>query len=375
MYRNQEFPLDLSEIEGRKFVCLDNCHLCCLCQPELLEDEERFFRKDFPDKIVSRRTPHRHTALAMKQGGGPCIFLDEGRCSVYQQRPHYCRAFPFHVYLGDRAQVELDLSCRGAWGDQGADATVFALELVEENRERIARGLKDSSEVYEQFRTNCADAGIDPDPSRLRKALEPKLALTSDPLYLGRLLDLSLEEDEMSLPERFETVEKGRMEELRQAAMETALDSLSSMDPMSSPVYCDESGRWTIFMSSDYELELYEMTKEGSLSRTQTVDPNTIPLLAPEGDGAKLFVHYIGILNRRDSMLGHAYFLVDDLAYEDYVSNVYYGAMATAALDLLWRGSLLAHMRKGRLDREGVKEAIIYYDMDRLDAPTIGAFV
>ncbi|MDD1769850.1 MAG: YkgJ family cysteine cluster protein, partial [Methanomassiliicoccales archaeon] len=172
-------PLDLSELSGRKFVCLDNCQLCCLCQPELLEDEERFFKRNFPDRVVSRRTPHRHTALAMKQGGGPCIFLDGGRCAVYQQRPHYCRAFPFHIHLSDRAQVELDLSCRGAWGDEGTEATLFALELVEENRERIAKGLEDSHEVYEQFRANCADAGLDHAPSALRKELEPKLALAS----------------------------------------------------------------------------------------------------------------------------------------------------------------------------------------------------
>ncbi len=376
LYRSRELPIDLSEVEGRRFVCLDNCQLCCLCQPELLEDEEAFFRRNFPARVVTRRTPHKHTALAMKQGGGPCTFLDEkGRCAVYQQRPHYCRSFPFHVYLGDRVQVELDLSCRGVWGDQGEDATVFALKLAEENKDRIAKGLLDSREVYEQFRANCADAGLDPEPSRLRRDLEPKLSLAADPLYLGRVLDLSLEDEEMRLPERSDAVEQGRMDELRQAAMETALDSLASVDPMSSPVYCDPEGKWKMLMSSDGGLDLYEMEKGGSLRRTQTVDPSEIELLAPEGDGVALFAEYLGILNRRDSMLGHAYYLLDDLGYDDHVQNVYYGSIATAALDLLWRGSLLAHLRKGRLDRAGVMEAIIYYDMDRLDAPTIGAFV
>ena len=267
-------PLDLSELSGRKFVCLDECQLCCLCQPELLEDEERFFKRNFPDRVVGRRTPHRHTALVMKPGGGPCTFLDGGRCTVYQQRPHYCRAFPFHVHLSDRAQVELDLSCRGIWGDRGEDATLFALELVEENRERIARGLEDSHEVYEQFRANCADAGLDPTPSVLRKALEPKIALASDLLYLGRLLDLSVEDEEMILPDEFETVEKGRIEELRQAAMETSMDSLSSMDPTSSPVYCDEAGRWKVFMASDRELDLYEMEKDGRRAGSRRSSPN-----------------------------------------------------------------------------------------------------
>ena len=80
-------------------------------------------------------------------------------------------------------------------------------------------------------------------------------------------------------------------------------------------------------------------------------------------------------MNRRDSLLGYSYYLIDDYGYDDPLSNVYYGALATSAIDLLWRASLLAYIWGGRLDREGMKEGIIFYDMDRLDAPTIGAFM
>ncbi len=86
-------------------------------------------------------------------------------------------------------------------------------------------------------------------------------------------------------------------------------------------------------------------------------------------------MNYLRVLNSRDSMLGYAYYLVDAYGYEDPVANTYFGMMATTALDLLWRSSLLAYIQRGGLDKNGVMEGIISYDMDRLDAPTIGAFI
>ena len=48
---------------------------------------------------------------------------------------------------------------------------------------------------------------------------------------------------------------------------------------------------------------------------------------------------------------------------------------AALTIDLLWRASLLDHFFGFGMGAEGMREAIIFYDMDRLDAPTIGAFV
>jgi hypothetical protein len=49
--------------------------------------------------------------------------------------------------------------------------------------------------------------------------------------------------------------------------------------------------------------------------------------------------------------------------------------LATSALDLLWRTALVCKVTGLRTGMDGVREGIIYYDMDRLDAPTIGAFL
>ena len=117
-----EDQVDLSELEGRNFTCTDGCGLCCLCQPELLPNEEKLFRSKFPEMVVLKNEPHRHYAMAMKKGMGSCAFLNDRRCKVYNERPHFCREFPFHIHVGMRAQVQLDLSCRGAWVNDGEDA-------------------------------------------------------------------------------------------------------------------------------------------------------------------------------------------------------------------------------------------------------------
>ncbi|MDR2699033.1 MAG: YkgJ family cysteine cluster protein, partial [Candidatus Methanoplasma sp.] len=84
---------------------------------------------------------------------------------------------------------------------------------------------------------------------------------------------------------------------------------------------------------------------------------------------------YISILNQRDSFLGNVFSLMDAVDYEDDMANAYYGCLSTTILDILWRASMLDHFFGIGMGERGIREAIIFYDMDRLDAPTIGAFV
>ncbi|MEM0448585.1 MAG: YkgJ family cysteine cluster protein [Methanomassiliicoccales archaeon] len=372
-----DLPLDLSELQGQKFVCIDNCSLCCLCQPELLSSEEEFFRRNYPQKIIIRKFPHKHTALAMKNGFGPCTFLEHGRCTIYSHRPHFCRQFPFHVHLMERVQFSLDLSCRGVWEGRGEDASALGLKLALDNETRLLSALNHAKRVHQEFLANCKEAGLVPSPRKHRIAFESVLQRTSELGFLGWILDRSMEEEEMNLLEHPSKtyLDDSGLEELRKAAMEVSLESLASEDPMYSPVYCSPEGRWNLFLSSNGGIEIYRLLDDGNMERERKIDPNQIPLLPPEAEGKELFSRYLGILNRRDSLLGHAYYLMDEYGYEDYFPNVFYGVLASSGLDLLWRASLLAYISGGRLDWYHIREGIIFYDMDRLDAPTIGAFV
>lgn len=73
--------------------------------------------------------------------------------------------------------------------------------------------------------------------------------------------------------------------------------------------------------------------------------------------------------------MGSVFSMMDQNGYEDDMTNAYFGSMAVTVMDLLWRMSMIDHFLGTGVGAEGVREAIIFYDMDRLDAPAIGAFV
>lgn len=369
-----DLDLDMLELEGRRFTCDPSCGLCCLCQPEVLPNEADWFKRSHPRRLVEKKRPHQHFALALKGGQGACTFLNPSRrCEIYAHRPHYCRQFPFHVYLGRRAQVELDLSCRGVWYGGTEDAMVEGGRMVHDNLDAIRETLQETRDVYREFEANCRDAGIYRPEEALRREVDRRIEMFAELPYLAHVLDLSAEDEEMSLPD----APGGPVDaaELQRSVMEMGLESLAAEDVFSAPVYCDPNWRWNLFLVKDGGLRWAFLNDDGTLDAAKEVDPGKVRLLTPEGEGKGIFLSYMRVLNRRDSMMGYAAYLVDDYGYEDYPSNTYYGVMAATALDLLWRSSLVAHLRGGRLDRAGMIEGIISYDMDRLDAPAIGAFL
>ena len=81
-------------------------------------------------------------------------------------------------------------------------------------------------------------------------------------------------------------------------------------------------------------------------------------------------------MNSRDCFLGHAAYLCDSENYDYNFAQVYIGALANNAVDLWWRSSLLATLSgKTELGNAEISDGIVFFDMDLLDLPTIGAFV
>ena len=272
-----DFEIDYSEVAGRLVECPPECGMCCLCQPEVLPDERPFFRKNHPSALVRSRGPEPYTALALKKGRGSCVFLNGRRCSVYQHRPTYCRQFPYHLYASDRLQVELDLSCRGAWTGKGASALDEARMLVSSAEGRIAEALEQSKAVYSEFYANCREAGVMADPSGLRMSVSENLGMFSDLSYLGKIMDMSQIEPIMSVrgiqPDR-----QPDMKGLTEVGMEAAMESMSSEDPLSVPVYCDPQWNWNMFMAVDGTIEWMVMDDEGELHHKAFVDADAGPV-------------------------------------------------------------------------------------------------
>ena len=366
--------LDLSELEGKKFTCDDRCGLCCICQPELLPHEVEWFTLKYPQRIIEKKRPYRRTMLAVKRGYGSCTFLNESRrCEIYNVRPYHCRQFPFHTHIGRRVRVELNLSCRGVWYGGTEDAMALGKQLVCNNLDIARNVISETREIYRDFEINCRDAGIYRSEEFLRKEMASKINFLSELSYLAQILNLSTEDEEMTLPSAPER--SINTAELKRTAMDLGLQSLSAENISGAPVYCDPEWRWNLFVVKEESLRWNILNDDGTLDVAGDINPNDVKLLLPEDEGLEVFLSYIKTLNQRDSLMGYVNYLVDSYGYEDYISNTYFGVIATTALDLLWRASLIAHLQGGKLDHAGMIEGIISYDMDRLDAPTIGAFL
>lgn len=366
--------IDYSEVTGKKVECPEECGMCCLCQPEVLNNELPFFRKNFPTSVTRSKSPDKHHCLKMKKGHGSCMFLSGRRCEIYQNRPTFCRQFPYHFYIGDKISVELDLSCRGAWTGKGADAAEEARGLAEASEKRLVSALKEASDVYREFYSICREAGVMSDVSMIRMALSMNIEKFTDLAYLAKIMERSLEEPKMTL-DNLSPDNKFDIAEMEDAARDAALSSMSSDDPMCVPVYCDKEWNWNMFMATKDKIIWSVMDDDGELHEKATVSPSEIKFKPLEEGGAKVLQDYVATLNGRESFLGSVFYLMDHLDYEDDMANTYYGSMCVTILDLLWRASMLDHFLGTGMGEEGIREAIIFYDMDRLDAPTIGAFV
>ena len=369
-----DYEVDYSEIMGRLVSCPEECGMCCLCQPEVLPEERPFFKKNYPQFLVRTKGPQPYNALALKNGCGSCVFLENRRCKVYDHRTAYCRQFPYHIYASDKVKVELDLSCRGAWTGTGNDAVSEAKELIKAANDRIVSALEESKEVYREFYANCKEAGVYQDPSMLRMTVSENASMFADLGYLSRIMDLSTIEPVMTIAGiRPET--QLDMESLEEAGRELAMDSMSSSDPLSVPVYCDSEWNWNMFMARDGMIEWLVMDDEGEMHHKAYAEAIDVKLKAPDAEGTKVLVDYINTLNQRDSFMGSVFSMMDQNGYEDDMTNAYFGSLAVTVMYLLWRMSMLDHFMHTGTGADGVREAIIFYDMDRLDAPAIGAFV
>src|SRR5512137_586661 len=72
--------IDFTEVNGRTYRCIDSCALCCLCQPELLPEEEKKFQADarLAVGVAERHISPEVSGAAIKLRGahGSCFFLE-----------------------------------------------------------------------------------------------------------------------------------------------------------------------------------------------------------------------------------------------------------------------------------------------------------
>jgi Fe-S-cluster containining protein len=376
--------IDLSEVHGKTYRCIETCALCCLCQPELLPEEERLFRAD-PALAVGVSDSHispdvRGAAIGLRGRHGACHFLNDKRCTIYDRRPHYCKTFPLNVFVGWRVQVNANLSCRGV-GLPGEDLEALSESLLRSHgHDRLAHEVTSANDVFAQFVRNSRDAGVAQSFTSARDVVERLQEELTDPIGLSRAMTFAESASLRQNSAAMDIVRKVRQTEAEADISERALmDGVELFDlPDLSllPVYIDQDLRWRMFRLVGKEIVGYDLHEDGRTVELQRIDPVSVDLLPMNEGGRASMRDYLRVVNSRDCFLGHGAYLCDLEGYEYNFAQAYLGAAANNMIDLWWRASLLA-CTAGReeIGPGEVREGIVFFDMDLLDLPTIGAFI
>lgn len=381
---SEALEIDYTEVEGKTYRCVDGCALCCLCQPELLPDEEARFRADseLSEGLADRHiSPEVHgAAIKLRGAHGSCHFLRDKRCRIYQDRPHFCKAFPINVFIGWRIQLNANMSCRGM-GLPGENLLDIARSNLSEYGDgRLRSELGSAKKVFTEFVRNTRDAWVAQSFSSVRGAGDALADELVDELGLSRLLTYAEHgrtKQNASASDIAKLVRKTEEEaNVEERALIDGTELFDLPDLSLLPIYIDDKNRWSIFRLVGKEIIGYDLSEDGTTTQVSRTNPSDIELMPLTGSGKAAFKEYMALANSRDCFLGHAAYLCDMEGYEFNFAQVYLGALANNAIDLWWRASFLAKLAGGNeLGPEQIREGIVFFDMDLLDLPTIGAFI
>lgn len=147
----------LGGLDVRRFECMPNCGRCCGYKVSLLEtDITRLDRAGLTRGQIldPTRAPADGFAACLAKRNGACALLDgEKRCTVYANRPLYCRLYPYIREAYSELQLDVDLSCPGV----GQGTRLPESELAEILRRDGAEG--DHARLLESGRRAMETAG------------------------------------------------------------------------------------------------------------------------------------------------------------------------------------------------------------------------
>lgn len=380
----EKVEVDLSELHGLTYTCIDGCALCCLCQPELLPDELERFRKD---PRLSQGVSETHispevegAAIRLRGSYGACHFLQGRRCTIYGDRPHFCRLFPVNVFVGWRIQLNANLSCRGI-GLPGEELEAAGREVLRwHGDDAISAEVSEASDVFRQFVENTRETKVAQSYQSVRRAADILMDDLTDRIGLSRVLAYAEHgrTRQNSPPEEIAKQVRAAHPDadVDQRAILDGTDLFDLEDLAHLPVYAGKDLSWSIFKLTGGEIVGHRLEEDGMIAETSRTQPGDTEPLPLDPSGREAMAKYLRLVNSRDCFMGHAAHLLDDEGYSFNFGQVYMGAIATNALDLWWRASFLARLAgKEVLGADEVREGVVFFDMDLLDLPTIGAFI
>jgi len=339
------------------------------------------------DPILSEGLADRHispdvkgAAIRLQGAHGACHFLRQRRCAIYTRRPHYCRAFPISVYAGWRIQMNANQSCRGM-GHPGEDMTEAGNALLTRYGENgLMEELRGSREVFAEFSDNTRDAKVAQSVPSLRDAAGALMDDLTEELGLSRTLTYAESGSTRQNSSALDIARRARSAEpevdLHDLGVSIGTELFDLPDLSYLPVYVAEDLTWKIFKLVGDDIVGFVLHEDGRTEEFSRTAPSDVALMPLTAGGRKALEEYLMVINQRDCFIGHAAHLLDLEDYAFSYAQAYLGAVGNAAVDLWWRSSFLARQRgETTLDQRGVREGIVFFDMDLLDQPTIGAFL
>jgi len=376
---------DLTELEGISYECIDDCALCCLCQPELDMKELMHFRKagleeGLTTEHVQGFVSDEPTAVKMQGGNGACHFLKERRCTVYEKRPKFCRQFPVRIHALHRIQLNANLSCPGLkkGGNSLLELGSGILKSISEKKLDII--MSDVGDRIHWFEDHAKNLGTHRPPDKLRSMGGMIIPLLENVEGIGKVLAfVNSEPDIGTMPpeEILNLIEETHApDDLEEIAINGNYSLLELDDPAWLPVYVDDELKWNAFRSGEGKVHWMNLEENGTLTMKRSFDLTETGLLSANDEAMKTFGEYGALLNTRDHFLGYAYHVSAIQHFRYDLLTVYLGLLSTTMLDVWWRAGLIARMNGAdSLDGKLAGEGIRAYDMTCLALPTMGEFV
>lgn len=346
--RRPAVDLDLADLRGLRYRCLEGCGFCCTFTPEVSSEELARLRTRFPALPVVANEDDGRQHIAFQGGCGACTLLQRRACSAYDLRPAHCRYFPFHVHFGRGGATALvNRSCRGVESDPTGDlqAQFQADVLAFAKEHELAESARQAADVFAQFDANCKEAGVAAD------AVATARAATSDVSWPGlRRLAAGI-----GVP----------FDELWQATLEP----LGFEDVVSRPFYLAQDLTWWTFEDPGGALAARQMDETGALGPPK-------PLRRPKPDSglaADQLRRVVSFFVERAPFEGQVAWLVDDTDYQMPVADAARLRVLELALEAQWRAQVLWQLSvpPERMEEE-VKR---FLDGAYLDAPTVAGWL
>jgi|GEM_PF-5188019 len=314
-----------------KFECIPGCGLCDHFKVALFpEDIERVRGATGSDDFWIRgQDSSGETVGYMRRNGATCqFFTDRKRCSIYAQRPYYCRTYPFYEECFLDSQIDVDLSCPGIRYDS---------DLSDAQPEALFR-----SEVSER-RPRIATAEIQQAARRLELLLTHRpgfIPLQWMEIVATRFLDAWLERIQATgnwIPERRLGLEKRFRDCLAQVDGQTAAVQLGE-ELADGEYLVDCTGKDTVFLQNEFPERLRNTRfSEGDAVLLYSVQVNRSDVVISYGQQTDMIMlseldrmtlqpelfsqllHYLRFWVRRQLLVRYAYSkAVIDYEYRNY---------------------------------------------------------